>query len=778
MCIPTSHYFRSTLTMLKDQCASQDASTPFGLLQDQIRYAGVLTTQYTVVPNATFDKNTSTAWLNGIPISRGDMHKMLHETKKTLYDILDKKIYKNRRKDIFLGSNGPAYSFDRSGPISDVTSSPHFGYSYLTINDCFKKHKHGLRTLMINDPEFCKHFLQPFTVRNQPVWNLAAINQWVTDVDHFKSLLSALIYWLSGMPARGVEFVGTLIYNITNARRNIYCAQGDLVIEHTYSKSEANTGHSRPVMRQPPHDLQQALEEYIVVVKDLYDSFVAILHQENADTSPEYRALLWTFRGRPMKTEHLSSSLRTLSSKFLRFSIGIRPWRQYILQFAHHLLPLAIVHLPLTITVLASQASHGPVADQVNYDRQTDTTFAQVNSSQFSEYQCISLAWGEAWGFPHPTKKSGAPLPGEASSIRQETQFITTEISSQINLNLMPMLDASVARAVAATTAENVINSPSSCRFVPLDVYVTSKALSLINRLHNNSTGFRSPEQAMCVQYAMDRGPTPLFVVHPMGHGKSSIYLAPMLEERGSKTTLLIVPLLALAQSAQAVATSHGFHATFFNPSEKSPEGKQELATLDLVIMTYDLLVMNQSIVSWLRQMVLEGRLCRIVVDEAHTLVTDEHYRDSFTRVYATLAAFAVPHIFLSGTMPEPCCLKILESFQNYKTVFLSRLPGNRINLGYSVDSTIKATDDSIDAFVLRVKSELFPQIAENTQDRILIFSRTISWAQRIANALKCRAYTSKEDLESKQEQLEAWLSSSDPAIEHVSTNNTRTHAF
>jgi superfamily II DNA helicase RecQ len=267
----------------------------------------------------------------------------------------------------------------------------------------------------------------------------------------------------------------------------------------------------------------------------------------------------------------------------------------------------------------------------------------------------------------------------------------------------------------------------------------------------------------------MDRGATPLFVVHPMGHGKSSIYLVPMLQERGSKTTLLLVPLLALAQSAQTVAASHGFHAVFFNPSEKSPEGKQELATLDLVIMTYDLLILNPTIIIWLREMVMEGRLSRIVVDEAHTLVTEEHYRTTFTRIYSTLATFAVPHIFLSGTMPESCCIKILNHFQNYQTVYLSRLPGDRINLSYSVDTTLKATSESVVAFATRVKTDIYPKLIEDTQARILIFSRTISWAEHIAEALGCKAYTSKEDLESKQEQLRIWLTSPEPGIEDVS---------
>jgi hypothetical protein len=694
---------------------------------------------------------------------------MFHEIKEKLYNILDTKIYRNRRSDIFAASAGKPQSFDRSGDILDVPSSSHSGYSYLTANNCFNKHKDGLKNLFVKDPEFQAGFLQPFLVEEKHVWNLAAIDKWIADVDHFKSLLAALVYWLSGMPPRGVEFTGTLVYNITNARRNIYCAQGDLVLEHTYSKSEGTTGHSRPVMRQPPHALQQALEEYIVVIKDTYDRFVALRCGDGADASSEYRALLWTYRGRKMTTEYLSHTLRTISLQHLGHLIGIRSWRQYQTQFAHNLLSKAVIHLPLTVTALASQASHGPTADRANYDRQTEITFAQVNSSQFLEYQCISLAWGRVWGFHHPTKNSDTIQPGEAPSIRQETEYLINQLSHQINVNLVPLVDASVAHAVAETRAKEIIHSPVSCRFVPLDLIVTSQALSLVKKLHNSDEGFRSIEQAMCIQYSMDRSPTPLFVVHPMGHGKSSIYLAPMLMESGTKTTLLIVPLLSLAQSAQTVATKHGFKATFFNPSENSPQGKQEFSTLDLVIMTYDLLVHNTTIVTWLREMVMEGRLSRIVVDEAHALVTEEHYRKSFTRIYSILAAFPVPHIFLSGTMPESSCAKILESFQNYKSVFLSRLPGDRTNLQYTVDTTIEATDDSIPAFVLRVRAEIYPKLAQEPHDRVLIFTRTVNWAERIAEALGCRPFTSKEDLESKQEQLDRWLSSKEPGLEEVS---------
>jgi hypothetical protein len=663
----------SILCSLKDECASQDATTAFGMLQDQLRYASALTASVTVAPDATWNEMTETAHLNEISVPRHKLQDMLHILVEKAYGIMDHDILFDRREDIFIGRKDGIATFDRPNSIQDLPNAANEGYSYLRANSCFTKERDGLANLFKHDPTIQDRFTLPYLVENKPVWNLPEVLKYVTLVDDFKAILACLVYWLSGMPPRGTEFTGTLIYNTSQRRRNLLCAQGDLVMEHTYTKSESSTGFGRPVMRLPAHRLQRLLEEYIVVVKPVYDAFVLLLKTDTANTTTEYHSLLWTLDGHEMTPAELSKSLRRLSMQYLGYPIGLRPWRQLMIQFATYILPLEIRNLPLTTYVVTAQASHGQAAEDKNYNRQAGLTFEQVCSSQFGEYRRVSLAWVEAFGFPHPTLKSCVTIRGVQPLF--DSDNVITEISARVIAGTKAMRDEERKEQIARQIASHIRSSPTPCRFENLDIAVAPNALTLLRSLYPTVNSFRSPEQGMCIEYAIQRRANPLFAIHPMGHGKSSIYLAPMVAEKGLKTTLLVVPLLSLAQSAAANAEALGFSAKFFNPTTSNPQAVEQFLSLDLIVMTYDLISANSQVWVWLFQMAKGERLTRIVIDEAHTIITEAHYRPRFTTLYGKAILLKVPIIFLSGTMPEEVCHHLLDSFQDHRMVYLSRLP-------------------------------------------------------------------------------------------------------
>jgi hypothetical protein len=376
------------------------------MLQDQLKYASALAANITVAPDATWNEMTETAHLNEISVPRHKLQNMLHTLVEKAYSIMDHDILFDRREDVFVGRKDGIATFDRPNSIQDLPNGTKVGYSYLTANPCFTKERDGLVNLFKHDIAMQDRFTLPYLVDNEPAWNFPEIQRYVSVVDDFKSTLVCLVYWLSGMPPRGTEFTGTLICNTSQRRRNLLCAQGDLIMEHTYTKSESSSGFGRPVMRLPAHQLQRLLEEYIVVVKPMYDAFILLLRGETANTTTEYHSLLWTLDGHAMTTAELSKCLRRLSMEHLGHSIALRPWRQLMIQFATYILPLEIRNLPLTTYVTTAQASHGQAARDKNYNRQAGLTFEQVCSRQFGEFRRVSLAWVEAFGFPHPTLRS------------------------------------------------------------------------------------------------------------------------------------------------------------------------------------------------------------------------------------------------------------------------------------------------------------------------------------------------------------------------------------
>jgi hypothetical protein len=745
------------------------------MLQDQLRYASALTLSVTVAPDATWDDLTQTAHLNEVKVPRHKFQEMLHTLVNKAYHILDKDIFFDRRGDIFSGRKDGIATFDRPDSLVDNPNAPNEGYSYFVANNCFRAESKGLANLLEHDPILQKRFVMPFLSEGKLVWNLAEVCRYVDVIDGYKSILSCLVYWLSGMPPRGTEFTGTLIYNNSQRRRNIICSQGDLVFEHTYTKSESSTGFGRPVMRLPAHQLQRLLEEFIVVVKPVYDAFVLLLKGDSADRTQEYHNLLWTYDGHEMTPAELSKSLRALSMEHLGFAIGLRSWRQIMIQFSTYILPLEIRTLALTTYVLTAQASHGQAAEDKNYNRQTGLTFEQVCSSQFGEYRRASLAWVEAFGFPHPRLRSSITSPGTQPAI--DSNYLIKEISTNIIASTKAMREEDVKERLARQFVSEVRASPFPCRFIPLDIPVSSEALESIRALYPNVQSFRSPEQAMCIEYALQGGANPLFVIHPMGHGKSSIYLAPMIKEKGHKMTVVVVPLLSLAQSATANAASLGFNAKFFNPVTNNPTAKTEFLGIDLSVMTYDLLVANQRIFDWLFDFASNGSLSRVIIDEAHTIHTEAHYRTRFPELITKCSRLKVPLIFLSGTMPESVCFAILEAFQDQKSVYLSRLPSDRPNLAYSVHSEIQASDTTLEHFCDHICLELFPRLLGDPASRAIIFTRTVKWANAIAAILGSRLFTGPADLEKKQKDLEEWLSTTDQPVHLVRPNSHSAHS-
>jgi DEAD/DEAH box helicase len=751
------------------------------MLQDQLRYASALTASVTVAPDATWNEITQTAHLNEINVPRHKLQDMLHALVEKAYGMMEHDILLDRREDVFIGRKDGVATFDRPNSLQDLPNATNEGYSYLRANSCFTKERDGLANLFKRDATLHDRFTLPYLVDNKPVWNLPEIGRYINIVDEFKSILACLVYWLSGMPPRGTEFTGTLICNTSQRRRNILCAQGDLVMEHTYTKSESSTGFGRPVMRLPAHRLQRLLEEYIVVVKPVYDAFILLLKGDTADTTTEYHCLLWTLDGHEMTPAELSKSLRRLSLEYLGYPIGLRPWRQLMIQFSTYILPLEIRNLPLTTYVVTAQASHGQAAEDKNYNRQAGLTFEQVCSSQFGEYRRASLAWVEAFGFPHPTLKSCVAIHGAQPSF--DPHHMITEISARVIAGAKVMREEEKKEQLARQISSQIRSTPSPCRFEPLDVPVTRRALTLLQTLYPSVKSFRSPEQGMCIEYAMLQRATPLFAIHPMGHGKSSIYLAPMVAEKGLKTTVLVVPLLSLAQSAAANAEALGFSAKFFNPTTSNPQAVEQFLSIDLIVMTYDLISANSQIWVWLFQMAQGKRLTRIVIDEAHTIITESHYRPRFTTLYGKAILLKVPIVFLSGTMPETICHQLLDTFQDHRMVYLSRLPGDRPQLSYSVDSQILASQESIPSFCSRVRAEFLPQMAKDTQARLIIFSRKVDWANAIAVNLGTRLYTGPRALQDKQQDLEEWLSDEEQTVGQVRTvshsaSSTITHTL
>ncbi|KIM27441.1 hypothetical protein M408DRAFT_311304 [Serendipita vermifera MAFF 305830] len=749
------------LCELKDQCGVRDQTTPFGQLQEQMRYASQLKGSQTVVPDATFNRESQTAYLNHVVVPVNQFQEMLQSLLTELDTCLDNELLFGRREKVFdfVDEKGLATFRRPQNPI-EAAGVYSEGYSYFDANECFSSKKDSLIKLVISELDLQKRFLLPVTNAGQYYWNLSQIKSWVIEVDRFKSLLACLTYWLSGMPPRGTEFTSTRIRNTAHMPRNIKCSQGDLVIEHTYTKSESMTGFGRAVMRMPAYPLQRLLEEYIVVIKPLYDIFMQKLLEEGRLAQPQYSSLLWTIDGNQMSTRHLSESLARYSHQHLHHSITIRMWRQLLIQLGANILPKEIVQLPHTTTALTAQASHGAAAERTHYNRQTGFASEVLSATQCAEFKSISLAWAEALGFPHPTHRS-SPLdaPHGSQVVRFDYDHLGRVIAKQV-VNTLEEKDRQKAVASHLSEIQARELNPLPRVSTPLNIVANRLALQALQAVAPSIRHFRSPEQGACIQYVLDQATAPLFVVHPMGHGKSAVYLGPVLLEKGmGKTTVVLFPLLALAQAATLKATTLGLRCYFLNPQEVH---RETLEGFDLLLMTYDLLINSPTVFQTIQTIANQGQLTRIVVDEAHTIITDRTYRESFRQLHRRLANIPVPQIFMSGTMPQAILQELMSAFGAHPTIYESRIWCDKPNMAYRVDWSLLASPKTVIEIAKKIQEELIPMLERDPHQRAIVFARTIDWAHQIATHAGTRVYTSEADLSERQNGFVEWYTDSE----------------
>jgi superfamily II DNA helicase RecQ len=197
-----------------------------------------------------------------------------------------------------------------------------------------------------------------------------------------------------------------------------------------------------------------------------------------------------------------------------------------------------------------------------------------------------------------------------------------------------------------------------------------------------------------------------------------------------------------------------------------------------ILVMTYDLFATNSRILDRVRTLAYSKNVARIVIDEAHTLITDSAHRENFNRLYSRIAQLSIPLVFLTGTMPPAEVMKFQEMLSAHTICHVIRLPIDIPNLRYSVNRP-HATNDNVKKFIQVVKDELLSNLREKTSERAIIFTRTREFAETIAQELEVAYYHSRADADEKQASLSRWLDKQTTLMEHVSrTQLYYTHPY
>jgi superfamily II DNA helicase RecQ len=257
-------------------------------------------------------------------------------------------------------------------------------------------------------------------------------------------------------------------------------------------------------------------------------------------------------------------------------------------------------------------------------------------------------------------------------------------------------------------------------------------------RLHGDGAKWTCEKQKEAV-YAIMNGVSPLVCIFPTGGGKTTLITIPAMLN-GPKTTLVVTPYIPLADDLEKRCKSAKISCLRWTP------GTVQRATIVVVVSNTGT---SGEFQTYARDLFRDGRLASLYFDEAHTLLTERHFRQKF-ELFRRLC-LPVPWIFLTATFPPSIKCRFEDELllTNPVPTYI-RATTNRMNAQYSV---IKVAENK----VMEKGMELASQVAKDLKkgEKILIFCPSVNEVKRVGESLKCCVYYSK--LDSKKTSLEGW---------------------
>ncbi|EJS44156.1 sgs1p [Saccharomyces arboricola H-6] len=281
----------------------------------------------------------------------------------------------------------------------------------------------------------------------------------------------------------------------------------------------------------------------------------------------------------------------------------------------------------------------------------------------------------------------------------------------------------------------------------------------VLYRLHETFKlpGFR-PNQIEAVNATLNG--KDVFVLMPTGGGKSLCYQLPALVKSGKThgTTIVVSPLISLMQDQVEHLLNKNIKASMFSSKGTAEQRRQTFnlfinGLLDLVYISPEMISASEQCKRAISRLYTDGKLARIVVDEAHCVSNWGH---DFRPDYKELKFFKreypdIPMIALTATASEQVRMDIIHNLELKEPVFLKQ-SFNRTNLYYEVK---KKTKNTIFEICDAVKSNF-----KNQTGIIYCHSKKSceqTSAQMQKNGIKCAYYHAGMEPDERLSVQKAW---------------------
>ena len=284
-------------------------------------------------------------------------------------------------------------------------------------------------------------------------------------------------------------------------------------------------------------------------------------------------------------------------------------------------------------------------------------------------------------------------------------------------------------------------------------IWTSEQAMTVLKQMYGPGAVYKG-FQSQAIQAIISNRPQVVAVLGT-GEGKSLLYQLPArLPSTG--TTILVVPLVALKQDTVRRCKQLGVDCSIWNSEQPpSPGCPLVLVSLDQAVRT--------PFLSFANQLDTNSLLARVVVDESHLVCTADSYRHRMADV-KKLRMLHCQFVFLTATLPPQMQSQFEAALLLKKPVYIRSLTF-RTDLEYQVarmPPSLHASPYSFEGTAaVYIKHTLqqswFAQ--EAAQARVLVYVRTRTQADVIAQELRCPKYYSDSGTEEdKAAVLRQWM--------------------
>ncbi|KAF8500018.1 hypothetical protein BU17DRAFT_102624 [Hysterangium stoloniferum] len=743
----------------------QGQATPMSSLLEHFAALSAASHSEAHVPEFQFTDSSKLYFTHkGAPYSVPQFRTMLADHVKTCAKIL--------HKDLLLDLPWDSYSSFVDSKWDDP-SNEEVGYSFLKDErNPIHRYRSALMALFLQSKvpgvrEFFGHTILP-TGSNEPqfVWNAVSCRQWLKHGQEFLRLLSVVIEFVQGQPGRGTELMTTSICNRPNCPRTLFFHNGQVVNALRANKRQSQTGTDEPIPRFFPAEVSLLLNIYLSLVRPVEVEITAAIFPEPITRS--YKNYLFTGTsgvwGSQALTENLIRSTKNIFGP--ECNLGVAAIRQItIFLYCHHCQYAARNEeckedwMREWNEIGDMQAGHSTLVADCHYGVE-ERSFPLVQERQWRALRAYSDGVHRFWGMEvaNAGKNASEELPllgGRSGTAGEGTDFNAMKLElyealAQSEQGTKENLEKSLAQ-FSNLILDRFANTSASAPSLPSrPPHTASLSRLLFTWSEGSLTSFKSPTQLQALE-AIREGKDHMMVVMRTGGGKSLLWQSPAATFLSHQVTLVVVPFVALKEDIQRYM---GGLCEEWTKKTETVKGK---VSVFLVSLEQLKLAEFRAFVHMLKN---QKRLARIVVDEAHVILTAGDYRGDVQHL-PHLYTYGVPVTLLSATIPPHVTsyVKDLLGVQDLRTI--------RENTMIPPASIQVHQEDSRTAWKNRIldcaRSALAQLKSEEAQG--IVFCRTGEDCEMFAAELGVRAYHSGVPLTDRKSIQEDWAEGRTPLV-------------